>query len=172
MSQGVDPTRRALLRGRIRPVTASLPLPWALPWQAFVAGCDRCQACLHACPQQIVVPGEGGFPTVDVQRNHCTFCRACADACPKALFVPATERPWSLIATVSSACLAKQRVFCQSCRDSCEPAALTFSPAPGGIAQPRIDAAACNGCGECVAACPAGAIAIGQPLAESQEING
>lgn len=160
MSQGVDPTRRALLRGRLRSPAKALPLPWAIPWSDFVAGCSRCGDCLAACPEGIIVQGDGGFPTLNFQHGECTFCGACVDACNEPLFLPREQTPWQLVARIGEGCLAFGQVFCQSCQDSCEPRAIRFSPAPRGIPVPTLIVADCTGCGACVAACPAQAIRV------------
>jgi ferredoxin-type protein NapF len=67
------------------------------------------------------------------------------------------------VAQASDACLARQRVECRICADTCPQGAWRFVPVPGGVAQPQLDPAACNGCGECVAPCPVGAIQMGTP---------
>jgi ferredoxin-type protein NapF len=64
------------------------------------------------------------------------------------------------VASFSAVCLAMQGVECRSCQDSCETQAIRFRPRLGGIAQPALEAAACNGCGACVVGCPTSAIAI------------
>jgi ferredoxin-type protein NapF len=57
-------------------------------------------------------------------------------------------------------CLADRGVECRLCGDACEPRAIRFRPARGGIAALALDAAACTGCGECLATCPVGAIGL------------
>lgn len=64
------------------------------------------------------------------------------------------------IATISVACLTKQGIACQSCRDACPQDAIRFRPRAGGPFLPEVDEALCNGCGACVAPCPAEAIAV------------
>ncbi|MGB8052179.1 MAG: 4Fe-4S dicluster domain-containing protein, partial [Azonexus sp.] len=82
----VDASRRGFLRGRPRPKAKIRP-PWALPETDFVDRCTRCGNCLSACPQKILVAGDGGFPTIDFSQHECTFCGDCATACqPLALF--------------------------------------------------------------------------------------
>lgn len=69
----VDLSRRGFLRGRVRPKAEIRP-PWALPESEFVDRCTRCNDCLKACPQGILVPGDGAYPTVEFSRGECTFC--------------------------------------------------------------------------------------------------
>jgi ferredoxin-type protein NapF len=135
--------------------------PWSVPEESFIAGCTRCGACVDACPQQILHNGDGGFPQIDFRFGECTFCQACATACPAGMFVdPATSPSWSARATISTACLTHQGVYCNSCRDCCAAAAIEFHPAFGTVARPDVDAGRCTGCGGCVAACPTGAISV------------
>jgi len=65
------------------------------------------------------------------------------------------------LALFQDSCFAKSGIICQSCGDVCRDRAIRFVPMIGAPARPELNAAACTGCGECVAACPAGAIAIG-----------
>lgn len=58
------------------------------------------------------------------------------------------------VARVSSGCLAYRGVYCRSCADNCEPAAIKFQSVVGGMAGPGIDPERCTGCGECRASCP------------------
>ncbi len=162
MTHAVDPTRRALLTGRWRGPPPTRP-PWSLAEDRFTVGCTRCNACLDACPEGILVPGPGGFPTVDFRRGECTFCRACADACPATLFNPVTEPPWTLRATIGDGCLARQGVVCQSCGEVCEAGAIRFRPRLGGPSLPALELDACTGCGACVRGCPTQAITVAAP---------
>ena len=63
-------------------------------------------------------------------------------------------------ARIGTACLDRRGIVCQACRDTCQPRAIRFLPLPGGASTPVVDDARCNGCGECVATCPAQAILL------------
>lgn len=67
---------------------------------------------------------------------------------PRSVPVPKLGGP---VTVVRSACLAWQGSPCWTCSERC--------PVEGAISldagRPRIDVARCDGCGECVAACPA-----------------
>jgi ferredoxin-type protein NapF len=65
------------------------------------------------------------------------------------------------LATIGVACIAyAQNVVCRSCGDACGEAAIRFSPRLGGAACPAVLTECCTGCGDCVPACPAGAITL------------
>jgi ferredoxin-type protein NapF len=148
------PGRRALLRGQA--VAAAPRPPWALPEAEFVAACSRCDACIDACPQAILLRGDGGFPELRFERGECTFCAACLDACPSPALDALRGRPWRWQATVDAGCLARQGVVCRSCADACPNEAVAFRlPSVDG---PRIDPDRCSGCAACVAVCPSAAV--------------
>ncbi len=154
----VDAARRGFLRGRPRP-KAELRPPWARPEAAFIDHCTRCGDCLPACPQGIVVSGDGGYPSIDFTRGECTFCAACVAACrPQALLRRDGEAPWPHKARVGPACLPAQGIECRVCGDYCEVRAIRFLPRLGGSPLPEIDADRCTGCGACLAPCPSHAI--------------
>ena len=157
----VDLSRRGFLRGRVRPKAEIRP-PWALPESEFVDRCTRCNDCLKACPQGILVPGDSGYPTVDFSRGECTFCADCVTAClPKALLRSSeAAAPWPYKAWVNESCLPKKGVECRVCGDFCDVRAIRFQPRIGGNPLPDINADTCTGCGACVAPCPATAISI------------
>ena len=150
----VDAGRRALLRGGR---AESLPFP---PWAVadFAERCERCDACIPVCETGILVRGDGGFPRVDFRRGECTFCGACADACEHGAFLSTDEIPWTLRVTLAGPCLAEGGITCRSCEDACESRAIRFRLQVGGRAALQIDPAACNGCGACIPACPAGVL--------------
>ncbi|CAI2528330.1 ferredoxin-type protein [Serratia liquefaciens] len=155
-------SRRKLLGGQWRQPTAAIRPPWSRQGSLFITDCTRCQACVRACETGVLISGSGGFPEIDFQRAECTFCGRCAQACAEPVFRPLTETPWRQHAVFGTACLAQRGVECRSCQDSCEPQAIRFRPHLGEMAQPVLDAAACNGCGACVAGCPTGAVTLTQ----------
>jgi ferredoxin-type protein NapF len=157
----VDLSRRGFLRGRVRPKAEIRP-PWALPESAFVDRCTRCNDCLKACPQGILVPGDSGYPTVEFSRGECIFCADCVTACQPRALLRASEdaAPWPYKALVSEACLPKKGVECRVCGDFCDVRAIRFTPRIGGNPLPDIDPETCTGCGACVAPCPATALSI------------
>lgn len=161
-------SRMEFLRGRFRGAPSPVRPPWALPESAFTAACRRCDDCLPVCPTQILKRGASGFPEVDFRlgKGECTFCAACLTACPEPAFDrPARNtgvRPWNISATISTSCLALNRVVCRSCGESCESGAIRFRLAPGGIALPELMDDRCTGCGACLNVCPAQAITLNE----------
>ncbi|WP_265434141.1 ferredoxin-type protein NapF [Aeromonas salmonicida] len=167
MPDRVNLSRRGLFRGRLTSSEPQVQLPWSVAWPDFVADCTRCGDCLTACPEQILIKGDGGFPAVDFLRGECTFCGDCVTACKAPVFRSMTEAPWQYIAHIEANCLASAQVFCQRCQDSCEIRAIRFSPMLGRVPTPSIDTASCTGCGACVMDCPVGSIRVGAPRSEA-----
>lgn len=157
----VDASRRGFLRGRASPKAQIRP-PWALCEDKFIDRCTRCGDCLSACPQKILVTGDGGFPTVDFSQHKCTFCGNCLTACQPAALLRANEdQPaWPYKAVVDDACLALRGVECRVCGDFCDARAIRFPPRLGSTPLPIINREACTACGACVAPCPTAAIRI------------
>lgn len=156
----VDAARRGFLRGRPRP-RAELRPPWALAENDFIDRCTRCNDCLKACPQDILVSGDGGYPSIDFTRGECTFCADCLSACqPQALLRRDGEPPWPYKAAISADCLPAKGVECRVCGDFCDARAIVFTPRLGGCALPQIDRQLCTACGACLAPCPTSAISI------------
>ena len=161
----VDQTRRNFFR--IKKVVASdmIRLPWIINEQHFTDNCSQCGDCLSACEEQIIIKGDGGFPTIDFTKGECTFCQKCVESCKLPLFAEnLTEQPWrltnnegltaNLAIEIKDNCLAVNQVFCRSCQDSCEGEAISFQYTTSSIPQPVINKNDCNGCGACVSVCP------------------
>lgn len=152
--------RRQFLRGNFRTQPVSLLPPWSGPRAGFFDLCTRCGACLSACPNGILVAGDGGYPEVDFRRSECSFCGDCLRACqPRALSTRAAT-PWHLVPVVHDTCLAWRGIDCRRCSEMCAAGALRISLDAAGTALPVIDTASCSGCGACVAPCPVAAIRL------------
>ena len=152
-------SRRAFLRGRARQ-EAPLRPPWAIAEPAFLEACTTCGDCIAACPEHVLLTGDGRFPEFDPMLGECSFCNACADACEvHALDLASIGPVWMLRAQIADSCLARNGVTCFSCRDACGERAIRFAPAIGG-ALPELDLEHCTGCGGCVAVCPVSAISL------------
>lgn len=69
----------------------------------------------------------------------------------------AVPRPFEGVARVrADACLAHVS-FCSSCSERCPvPSAIVLD----GLGRPRVDESLCNGCGVCLAVCPAPVLAF------------
>ncbi|AMG31977.1 ferredoxin-type protein NapF [Grimontia hollisae] len=154
----VDTRRRFFLRSKAK--TRVNPLPWIADWESFTDQCTRCGDCIRECEANVIVSGDGGFPTIDFGRGECTFCYACAEKCPEPLFKDESAKPWDLIATINDQCLTRNGVECRSCSDACETRAIKFQLTLGQVAQPTLNLQDCTGCGACIAPCPANAIAM------------
>lgn len=143
--------------------------PWALSEAQFTDICTRCNECITACEEDIILKGDGGFPEINFNRGECTFCEACIDACePKALFKHVAEhtnqQAFYFEIAIDNSCLAKQKTHCQSCKDVCDSGAISM-PWPtdislGAIQTPEIAIADCTSCGACVSTCPSQSIRI------------
>lgn len=152
----MNPSRRQFFqRGHREHATPRMP--W-LDVARFLDRCTACAACAEACPEGIITIRDGALPAIDFARGGCTFCGHCADACPEALFNSRTGMPWQHQIALGRNCLAYEGVVCQSCRDVCEPDAITFPAGLASVATPRLDPACCTTCGACIGTCPVDAI--------------
>jgi ferredoxin-type protein NapF len=167
----MDLQRRLFLRGRptVRQATPAPRPPWAVAETAFVEACTRCNACIAACPEGILVRGDGDYPEVRFSTTGCTACGRCADACePRVLLRQPGQAPWSWRVSISSACLAQHQVECRVCGEMCDAGAIRFKPTLGGVTSPALDLSLCTGCGACVAPCPTQAIAMKTPTGSAE----
>jgi ferredoxin-type protein NapF len=62
------------------------------------------------------------------------------------------------VAQIRPGCLALNGIDCRACVDCCERGAIEFSHQLNAPPKPALNADLCNGCGECAARCPVGAI--------------
>jgi len=156
--------KRLLHPGRTASLVPCRP-PGARAEADFIDLCSRCEACLRACPSQIIVRGDGGFPELNFSAAGCTGCGDCISACqPQALQPGAPAWPMGQV-SVSGDCLANQGVTCQACKDACDLQAIEF-PITLTTPQPVFNPDVCVACGECVSVCPVNSLFI-NPLETS-----
>ncbi|TYK65905.1 ferredoxin-type protein NapF [Colwellia echini] len=182
-----DPSRRRFFRGRVSNKQI-IRLPWTINEAVFRSGCTQCQDCINSCETNIIVKDEDGLPTVDFNLGECTFCNKCIDACEQPLFSGAFPRTgelkdnnntpeatlaennkaWPGIFTINDKCLAKNNIYCQSCRDECETNAIKFNYINTSIPEPSLNESDCTQCGACVKSCPQEAITFTFDIAKNQ----
>lgn len=158
MAASAPLTRRALLFGHSPAEAVVLRPPWAVDDDLFASRCTRCDDCVRACPEQVLLRDSDGLPRFDPARGECTFCGDCASACASGALLASVSPPWDLRAQVGGDCLPGHGVVCASCREIC-PASAIHVP-PGGHGAAVVAAERCTGCGACVGICPVGAIAL------------
>ncbi|BFM12527.1 ferredoxin-type protein NapF [Simiduia litorea] len=146
-------SRRQLIRGA--KTQAAPSLPWT-DQVKIVDACTRCGDCISACEESIIIKADGGFPRIDFNLGGCTGCEKCLDVCEAPIFGAANGSLWPTTIAINSQCLTHSGVYCQSCRDSCDRNAISFSRA--SIPSPQLDTDACNSCGACISVCPTEAI--------------
>ncbi len=149
--------------------------PFARPELDFLLACTRCNACMEACPHQVIFPlpfsrgaEVAATPALDLLNKGCHLCSdwPCVQACgDRALAFPEPEEinpepesdetdnvlPFKLASVQidTATCLPYNGPECGACRGSC--------PVPGALLwqgeKPVIDAEVCVGCALCREAC-------------------
>lgn len=164
-------SRRALLKANFKASQQPVRLPWVRDELEFVDACSRCGDCIKACPENIVIKGDGGFPELNFSRGECTFCTDCVTSCSEDLFASLDDHPWSLKADITDECLSVKKVVCIICKEQCEAEAISFIPKVGSVSQPILDLEKCTGCGACVKPCPAKAIKLSYQYNENEQLQ-
>lgn len=123
----------------------------------FLARCTRCDLCLEACPERIIIkatePLMGlGTPVVDPAIRPCTECAKCIAACPEGALLADEDRRMGRAVWHSETCLSSADITCTECVEACPvgPAAIQAIVGRGII----VFMEGCTACGFCCRACP------------------
>ena len=140
--------------------------PYAIPELDFLLVCTRCNACIDACPHNVIFPlsarlgaDVASTPALDLLKKGCHLCDdwPCVNACePKALVLaePNNEGevilPKFALAEINTeTCLPYTGPECGACAASCViEGALSFESE-----KPIINVELCVGCGLCREVC-------------------
>jgi ferredoxin-type protein NapF len=131
--------------------------PGALMEPSFLAACTRCDLCIKACPEHIIIRAEhplmsAGTPVVNPYLSPCTYCNRCIYVCPDGALLPTEDPRMGRAVWHAETCLSAAEVSCTKCVEACPLGGKAIETVPtGGIA---IHPEACTGCGFCIQACP------------------
>ena len=135
--------------------------PGALPEQAFLAACIRCQCCRDACPSfaiQLAGPGDPAQPDTPfmVPTEHaCVLCLQCTEVCPTgALRVVEQKEDVRIgVAVVDKrTCVSHNGTgVCGACHTACPLRNIAITQ--GLHNRPIVHEDHCVGCGLCEEAC-------------------
>ena len=141
--------------------TPVLRMPGAQDESAFIARCNRCEACARACPAQCLKPMglEAGLqklwtPRFVPRQAGCIFeqcSQACQGVCPTGA-IERVEAPATRIGLAQvnrRTCLAWRGKPCLVCFERCRFNAIELDGQ-----RPLVGADKCTGCGACEETCP------------------
>lgn len=136
--------------------------PGAIAEEAFLSTCQRCAACVTACPADAIrllpttAEGIKGTPVIDADLRACVVCDGlqCTHVCPSGALTP-LDHPEQInmgVAEVyASVCVRSEGEACTACADGCPMG--TDALRIDGLAPPVV-LAGCVGCGVCQQVCP------------------
>ncbi len=166
-------TRMQLLRGDLQGKNKPFRPPWAIPEEYFIDYCTRCDKCIDACFDELIIKGRGGYPQMDFTQGGCDFCEDCLNVCESNALIKVADNnsnntasdnsdssqaylpPWHIKAMIDlTKCLSMNATICRSCGEVCEDEVIKFDLRLGGVAEPMLNTEQCTGCGSCFSVCP------------------
>lgn len=128
--------------------------------------CTFCDKCIDTCQQPLFSGtfSNGGNNEHSNAHNHKANNEVntyvSAEVSNKENIENNKQKAWPATLTISDKCLAKNNIYCQSCRDECETNVIKFNYLNGSIPEPTVKEIDCTQCGACINVCPQGAIAF------------
>lgn len=137
--------------------------PGAIDERLFTSTCQRCGACVKACPANAIFPLDDSFgpatgtPAIDPDRAACVVCDGlvCTTGCPSGALLPlldAADIQMGTAQVYKALCLQSRGESCSICVDRCP----LGESAIRGVADtpPEVLSPGCVGCGVCQLFCP------------------
>ncbi len=147
---------RETIQVRLRP-------PGAIAEDRFLDTCQRCGACVKACPADAIFSlddsndGAAGTPVIDPDVAACVVCEGlqCTHVCPSGALLPLAtpaDIRMGVAEVYGGLCVRSRGDTCTLCVDRCPlgAAAIRFV----GDEPPEVLSAGCVGCGVCQLYCP------------------
>jgi ferredoxin len=185
-----------LLKNKVRAAKKPLLPPGAVSLDNFAATCERCYACVRACPSQIIKIRQTGDGIAELALPELTFdqgtgvycretCNVCSQVCPTGAIRPISVEAKRLrkigeARVIRDACLCwNDKEVCMLCASYCPYGAIEAHYGDGNgrgarIAKPIVNPHKCRGCGACQAVCPAvrmGKAIVIEPLVRQEVID-
>lgn len=136
--------------------------PGAVAEDTFLNTCQRCAACVVACPADAIslLPttsdGIKGTPAINADLRACVVCDGlqCTHVCPSGALIPLDDPAqinMGLAEVYAPLCVRSDGEACTTCTDACPigTSALRLN----GKGPPEV-LAKCVGCGVCQQVCP------------------
>ncbi|GAA0819871.1 ferredoxin-type protein NapF [Colwellia asteriadis] len=134
---------------------------FGFPKVDFTLGeCTFCDLCITHCQQPLFVSSFAQQESLPVQHNsqpqhiNPLVTRIHDPQIASTAIEPHRDKPWPATLKITNKCLAKNNIYCQSCRDECEPNAIKFVYLNSSIPEPTINETDCTQCGACISSCP------------------
>lgn len=140
--------------------TNRLRPPGAVPEEIFPAKCIRCGRCVEVCPYRSITMldiREGvhaGTPLIEAEKIPCYLCMKCVDVCPTGSLQRIKQQDTRMGLAVINRFVCAAWIgttLCRTCYDKCPfpEQAIVLDQL-----RPRVNEAACTGCGLCTHGCP------------------
>jgi ferredoxin-type protein NapG len=133
--------------------------PGAIAEPDFLNRCERCHACVSACPADAIQPLDieevKGTPAIVASVQACVVCTDldCMPACPSGALqvIPRAQIAMGLAVVDVEICVRSKGEWCQSCVDLCPMSSRAIEIG----SDDRVNVLeGCVGCGVCEQVCP------------------
>jgi len=148
-------------------ITGIIP-PGGISLKNLKLKCTGCQACISACPNEIIRPSvmeygiDGMFlPVISFEHHFCAYdCNICTTVCPNGALLPLKleEKKQVQLGVARfyiDRCIPNTNgTDCGACDEHCPTKAVSMVPFGDGLRIPEVNTELCLGCGGCEYICP------------------
>ena len=159
LANSVARSTAELIYHATKPVVPYLRPPGSADEDTFLSLCQKCLACVKACPSGVLEPVRTSNPVVidtpfmNFDNNPCQRCYECIKACQHGALTFENLQKYELKPILlKDKCVAYHDIFCQTCYWSCPK--LDSAIVLNEELKPVFTGKDCQGCGSCIHACP------------------